>query len=196
MSPSAARRPRASLALRLAAVCLAGVAFIATSPPYWTDMVGYQFDPVQLNAERPFVLVRVQATVADDFGDPDIDLRLSGRALGEGCVARAHLLEGEWDGALDEAGLALVPEGAQPVGESSLVGETTELYVFLEEHPNGADALILIETDGDCDFTGVLNANASKYVKERTLDPELEAEAELLAPQATVDEAIQTRMPS
>ena len=196
MRPSIAPSPRASLGLRLGAVCLAGAAFIATSPPYWTDTVSYQFDPVQLNAERPFVLVRVQATVADDFGDPDIDLRVAGRALGEGCVARAHLLEGEWDGALDDAGLALVPEGAQPVGESSLVGETTELYVFLEEHPNGADALILIETDGDCDFMGVLNARASKYVKERTLDPELEAEAELLAPQATVDEAIQTRMPS
>ena len=196
MRPSIAPGPRASLALRLGAVCLAGAAFIATSPPYWTDSVTWSFAPVQLNAERPFVLVRVQGSVADGFGDSNLQIGINGDEATEGCPVSVHLLDGPWDGALDEAGLPVLPETVELLIEDTLVGEAVGVGAWAEEYPNDTDAFFMISTNGACDFEGTVYAGASKEAKQRSDDPEVQAEAELLAPQATVDEATKTRMPS
>ena len=195
MRPSIAPGPRASLALRLGAVCLAGAAFIATSPPDWTDSVTWSFAPVQLNAERPFVLVRVQGSVADGFGAPDLQIGVHGEEATEGCPVRIHLLDEPWDGVLDEAGLPVLPETAELIAEATLVGEMGT-GGWAAAYPNDTDAFFMISTNGACDLEGTVYAGASKGAKQRSDDPEVQAEAELLAPQATVDEATKTRMPS
>ena len=87
-------RPR--LAARLAAIALCGASFIATSPPDWTDMMGFDFEVLTLDATHTAVAMTGHGSTADGFDPPVLSFALSGEDTGAGCIVTAYRLEAAW----------------------------------------------------------------------------------------------------
>jgi hypothetical protein len=173
-------RPR--LAARLAAIALCGASFIATSPPDWTDMMGVDFEVLTLDATHTAVAMTGHGSTADGFDPPVLSFALSGDDTGAGCIVTAYRLEAAWPEAYDEAGLPVVPEGAEALIEATLSGPETAVMVDIDDVDQDEDAHILFASDGACAFSGRAVFRASAYASKRSDDPKVDGDAEVTAP--------------
>ena len=185
---------RSQLALRLAAVTLCGACFIATSPPYWTDTMGFDWEPIVLDATHTAVALSGSATTAAGFDAPWLTFTLTGTDTGAGCIVTAYRLSAPWTEAYNEAGLPVIPEDAEALVEATVAGAETGVTADVSDAEAGEAAHILFASDGSCAFGGRARFLASAYASERSEDPQLDGEAELTAPAALLDGITRTTL--
>jgi hypothetical protein len=173
-------RPR--LAARLAAIALCGASFIATSPPDWTDMMGFDFETLTLDAEHPAIAMTGHGSTADGFDPPVLSFSLDGADTGAGCIVTVYRLEAAWDETYDEGGLPVVPQGAEALVEATLSGGATAVIVDMDDADQDEDVHILFASDGACAFSGRAVFRASAYASKRSDDPKVDGDAEVTAP--------------